>query len=239
MAGQSVDAMTEQGGTTKSDILWATERLVARQGVAATSISQINAAADQRNRSAVYYHFGSLFGVFDEIIARRLQPIDRHRMTMLAAAQARAGGGPVPLPDIARALVAPHAERLFATPGPHYFSRFVMQINMEADARRRLKPARKHPSLAAVRQAFARACPHLPPAIARRRYVYAIDLMMTEVARMEDLQERNLAGFDAGAARMQVGELIAAVQAILAMPLSPPVPPGADEPFAGKGSGQV
>lgn len=219
--GQTADAMTEQTGTTKCDILWATERLVAKQGVAATSISQINAAADQRNRSAIYYHFGSLSGVLDEIIARRLRPIDQHRMAMLDAAQARANGGPVSLREIARALVEPHAGRLFASPGPHYFSRFVMQINMEADARRRFKSAQKHRSLAAVRLAFAKACPHLPPAIAHRRYIYAIDLMMTEIARMEDVQDRNARTFDIGAAQMQVGELSAAVHAILAMPLAP------------------
>ena len=53
---------------TRTGLLLAAERLFALQGVAATTIRQINAAAGQRNQSAIHYHFGSRDGILDAIM---------------------------------------------------------------------------------------------------------------------------------------------------------------------------
>ena len=52
---------------TRARIVSAAERLFAERGIDATTLAQINRAANQRNRSAVQYHFGNKQGVIHAI----------------------------------------------------------------------------------------------------------------------------------------------------------------------------
>ena len=68
-----MDAQTELSDT-KMGLLLAAERLFATQGIAATTIRQINTEAGQKNSSAIHYHFGSRDAILDAIIAIRVAP---------------------------------------------------------------------------------------------------------------------------------------------------------------------
>lgn len=91
---------------TKEKILDAAERLLARNGMSGTSLRGITAEAGV-NLAAVNYHFTSKDSLIRAVIRRRLGPVNQRRLELLAAAEARAGGAPVPPEEISRAFLEP------------------------------------------------------------------------------------------------------------------------------------
>lgn len=73
---------------TKSRILDTAEKLFGMNGFDATSLRDITAEA-QVNLAAVNYHFQSKDSLIDAVIARRIEPVNRRRIEMLAAAGAQ------------------------------------------------------------------------------------------------------------------------------------------------------
>ena len=64
----------------------AAEKLIAQGGVENVSIRKIIAAADQKNESALQYHFKNLTGLLDAIHAQRSKQVQAKRAESLAAA---------------------------------------------------------------------------------------------------------------------------------------------------------
>lgn len=93
--------------STRDRILDAAERLFAEHGFAGTSHRQITAAAGV-NLAAVNYHFGSKEKLFLAAVLRRLEPVNRRRLEMLAEVEAKSD--PPRLEEVARAFVAPVVE---------------------------------------------------------------------------------------------------------------------------------
>lgn len=100
---------------TRLRILEAAEQLFSEAGFAATSVREIAARAEA-NLAAVNYHFGSKDELVREVFARRFGPLNQARVEMLTAAELVAGGEPVALDVIVRAMVSP-ALRLGADQG--------------------------------------------------------------------------------------------------------------------------
>jgi AcrR family transcriptional regulator len=90
--------------STKTRILEAAERLFAQKGFEETSLRDITAEA-QVNLAAVNYHFQTKESLIDAVIARRLEPVNRRRLEMLAGV----GGAPT-LEQIIEAFLAPVLE---------------------------------------------------------------------------------------------------------------------------------
>ena len=92
--------MTEKSDT-KIKILDAAEKLFGMNGFEATSLRDITAEA-QVNLAAVNYHFQSKESLIDAVIARRVEPVNRHRMELLDAAGENAS-----LEEVLRAFLQP------------------------------------------------------------------------------------------------------------------------------------
>ncbi len=73
---------------TKERILDAAEKLFADHGFDGTSMRAVTAEA-QVNLAAAHYHFGSKEALLTAVLARRLDPINRQRLEMLDALEAR------------------------------------------------------------------------------------------------------------------------------------------------------
>jgi len=71
------------GVTTKDKILDSAEKLFGNNGFEVTSLRDITTDA-QVNLAAVNYHFQSKDSLIEAVIARRIQPINRKRLEMLA-----------------------------------------------------------------------------------------------------------------------------------------------------------
>ena len=107
---------------TRERILDEAELLFAREGVQGVTTRQITEAAEQRNTSAVTYHFGSRQGLLLEILARRGAPVDDQRGVRRDDA-----GTEAPLAAIVGCLVEPYAALLGSPQGRSYV-RIVAQL---------------------------------------------------------------------------------------------------------------
>jgi AcrR family transcriptional regulator len=91
---------------TKSKILDTTERLIASQGFAETSLRQIIAEAGV-NLAAVHYHFGSKEELLDHVIARKATAVNEKRMALLKNLEREANPRPVAVEKTIAAFLEP------------------------------------------------------------------------------------------------------------------------------------
>ena len=75
--------------STRDLLLDAAARLFAERGVDNVSTAEIVRAADQRNTSAVHYHFGNRDEVLREVLARHVPELAERRSILLEHARAR------------------------------------------------------------------------------------------------------------------------------------------------------
>ena len=68
---------------TREQLLLEAERLFALKGIWQVQVQEIVVAADQRNTSAVTYHFGSREGLLEGILTSHGSPIDERRGELL------------------------------------------------------------------------------------------------------------------------------------------------------------
>jgi AcrR family transcriptional regulator len=80
--------MTE-AASTRDKLLDAAARLFAERGIDNVSIAEIVRGADQRNSSALHYHFGSRDAVLVALFERHVPDIRRRRLELLEAARER------------------------------------------------------------------------------------------------------------------------------------------------------
>src|SRR5579864_5068831 len=147
--------------TTKDRILNAAERLFAHHGIEATSLRNITTEAGV-NLAAVNYHFQSKEALLHAVIARRLDPVNEVRLAKLAACEAAAGDGALPLDQVIDALLRPVME-MMGGPGRE-FAPMMARIFTESSVLTE-KIFEKHLAHVAHRfmPAFHRALPCLPP----------------------------------------------------------------------------
>ena len=114
--------MPRDATETRSRLLGEAERLFADQGIWRVRVQDIVAAANQRNSSALSYHFGSRLGVLEAILQEHGEPIDRERGEIWA----ERGGDHSS--DLIEALIQPLVRRL-STPGGRCYLRIVAQLS--------------------------------------------------------------------------------------------------------------
>lgn len=199
--------MPRVGAATRERILSAAERLFAERGLGRVSLNEINAAARQRNTSAVHYHFKSREQLVQAVLDRHVGQIDERRRGLLEELD-RAGDAD--LAALVRVLVEPLAEKL-----DHRSGRAFLCIQAE------LAPQVARP-LPATRGLTERVGRHLaaelPEPVARVRGDLAQLLLfpaLAERARRED--GRRASREDRG---LFVEELVDALVGVLAAPVS-------------------
>ena len=157
--------MNKNQPDARTRLLDAAERLFAERGFAAASLRAITAQAGV-NLAAVNYYFRSKQALLEAVFARRLEWVNRQRLELLAAAEARARRRAPPLEDILEAFVGP-AFRLRAElgAGAASFQRLMGRLLVEPgeDVQRMLKE--QFAGVAArFHSALEKALPKLPPA---------------------------------------------------------------------------
>ena len=112
---------------TKQKILDTAERLIAECGYSAISLRHIIAEAEV-NLAAIHYHFGSKEELLDEIIHRKIGPVNQERIARLDRLVEEAGDGPIAVEAVLEAFVVPMAE---AADGNPAFVRFMGRLMAE------------------------------------------------------------------------------------------------------------
>jgi AcrR family transcriptional regulator len=180
----------------RTALIEAAERLVAERGIHAVSVREVVLAADQRNNSAVTYHFGSRQGLLDAVWALRSGPINVRRAQLLAEAQRAA---PPRLEDLVRAYVVPLIEEIDSRT-PSYWARFneqwliavrleflehdqsgsALEVGMVEEGAREAVAV-----LMSLFDAIAEALPDLDAADRRRRITHMSRFVITTLASIE------------------------------------------------------
>ena len=75
--------MPRDATETRNRLLREAERLFATRGIYRTTTREILDAAEQRNVSALSYHFGSRAGLVDAVCERHEIPIAQHRQHLI------------------------------------------------------------------------------------------------------------------------------------------------------------
>ena len=117
--------MPRNAEDTRAQIIEAAERLFAERGLESVSLREINREADQRNATALQYHFEDRSGLIQAIRAKHESAIDASRNPMLDAIEA---GGSRTLRDFATALVVPVSEKLADREGGRAYLRIMGQL---------------------------------------------------------------------------------------------------------------
>lgn len=111
------NVITELKPDTRNRLLNTAQWLFAKQGFKATSLRQITQKAEA-NVASVNYYFGSKEGMLNELIRRRVEPVNKRRYALLEKYRVEAAGQPIPLKKIFEAFllpffqsVAPYSER--------------------------------------------------------------------------------------------------------------------------------
>ena len=93
---------------TKEKIIGTAAKLFAEQGYAATSLRQIIGEAGV-NLAAVHYHFGSKEELLDELVHRKVDPVNAERLARLDRLEEQAAGMPLTLEEVLGAFFEPTA----------------------------------------------------------------------------------------------------------------------------------
>lgn len=195
-------------------IIEAAERLFAERGLDAVPVHAILAAAQQRNSSAVHYHFGSKAGLIEAILHDRIGRIDQRRAAMLADLKRRRRHRD--LRALVEAGIRPVAEEV--QPGSCH-ARFVARVFPHlADtivARQRSAARSAYEEIRARLWDLMRG---LPPAVRHQRLLTAARIWIYAIAAHE--QELESAGPPTMRTEALVEDLIDVVVATLRAPTS-------------------
>ena len=178
----------ERTVATRRALLLTAERLYARLGIDGVSLREINREAQQKNRSAVHYHFGSREAVIDGIFEMRAAQIDARRRELLSALRTR--GTPITLRELTEGLIRPQAEVWLREKGPYHYNRFLAQAALSGrDDLRDMWRKRFGASLQEYWNSIRELLPGVPDPLLRQRLAVAADFAIYGLASLEGVVE--------------------------------------------------
>jgi AcrR family transcriptional regulator len=143
---------------TRQKILDSAERLIALQGVAATSLRQVIADAGV-NLASVHYHFGSKQEMLDALVIRKAGPVNAERLALLTRFEAEAAPAPAPVEKVLEAFLAPpFLEREKSPLFVQVMGRLYAEGWMPAIVAKHFQP-----TVSRFFAALQAALPHVPP----------------------------------------------------------------------------
>lgn len=210
---------SDQAVTTRERLLLAAERLIADDGLGGVSLRRINAAAGQRNASAVHYHFGSLEAVIAAIFEYRMPAIDRRRNELLDAVihEGRSGS----LEAIAQATIQPIAEQIMNSAGGSPYIRFVAAASLAPSLDSwGVMPYRHRRGLRRAYAMCARILAHMPGEIVHARLILAARQTVQTLADVDRVVIERHPGLRDELVRFHASDLVSRTVGALSEPIS-------------------
>ena len=170
--------MGRDATATREKLLRAAEYLFARQGLD-VPIRDIHALAEQRNASAIQYHFGGRDELIDAIIERHA-PTPEDMAAVRADLESKLSDPRSFVDAIVRRLA-----RYLATEESRDYIRFSFHLMLQTSMRTVLAEGSEHHSMAAVyaeTNLLRRMFPDLPERLVRERAVAGMSFIALEVA---------------------------------------------------------
>ncbi len=199
---------------TRERLITAAQKLFAERGIDAVSVNEITTAANQKNRNALQYHFGSRAGLIQAILDHHGEAVAQVRARFIRDNDLSRWP---PAEAAARVLVMPLGSYLEATAEGLHYVRILSQLaaldspHSNPGAQQRFS-FRDVPELEALLQ---RAMSHLDRPEAQRRLFLVLSINFHGVADL-------FRGFGDGSPRLRSAMLEQVVCAITALLEAPP-----------------
>ncbi|MCZ4079250.1 TetR family transcriptional regulator [Rhodococcus sp. H36-A4] len=200
--------------TPRIAMIDAAEQIIAERGLPALTLKDVQLAANQSNKSAAKYHFGSREGLIEALVAARMGPVNARRTELLEKIER--SGDPTPVRQAVEALVHPLAAETLGRPGSRY-ARFLVQAVIDPALAEVTQKHLQADSYRRVHQLMVALCP-APGEVATWRTNNAVMFSMTALATREG-SERTAAETTA-----IVSNLVDTLTAMIEAPVSTPTP---------------
>ena len=116
------------GRETKVRMKAVAQRLFAQHGIDGVTVADIVAAAGQRNKASLQYHFGSKDELIGELLVDGAQKVDAFRLALLD--QMAADGGPRHVRDVLDAFVRPVYQLTVTEAEGSTYLRFLSNVQL-------------------------------------------------------------------------------------------------------------
>jgi AcrR family transcriptional regulator len=202
--------MPRNADETRAQLIRAGERLFSERGIYAVSLREINRDADQRNSTALQYHFEDRQGLILAILRKHEVGVDEKRNELLDEIERT---GQMDLSVFSSALVIPAAEKLSDRKGGRAYLRIAAEL--VNSYRPRVDPIETISTSVSLNRWRTMVEPSLSPLAVdplHRRFT-AIRIMLVELARRAESPRRK-------DDRLFASHLIDLVTAILGAPIS-------------------
>lgn len=197
--------------STKQRLISAAETLFAERGIEGVSLREINAAAGQKNSTALQYHFRNRFGLLRAVVGKHHGDVEARRNEMLDLYEA---AGVDDLRVLAEALVRPSAIKLADPDGGRPYLRIHAQvINRPEIPFDQRGPSDPHDSIERWRHLVGPLLPEVAVNRLHHRFT-AMRVSSTELARRAASPQRR-------DDQLFTSHLVDLVTALLAAPVSP------------------
>lgn len=170
--------------TSRQAMLEAAEQIIAERGMPALTLKDVQIAANQSNKSAAKYHFGSREGLIEALVELRMAPIDARRQELLD--ELERAGAPLTARQAVEALIRPLAAETLGRPGSRY-ARFLVQALFDPALADMIQKHLRAESYRHVHRRLVDLCP-APGEIAEWRADSIVVLGMTTLAAREGAQ---------------------------------------------------
>lgn len=204
--------MPRDATETRARLVDEAERLFATKGIFQTTSREIMEAAQQKNASALTYHFGSRSGILLEILRRHGDPLDDQRGRLAPGPAGRRSTR-----ELVSSLLVPYVGCL-ATQGGRNYLRIVAQMTQQFAQWRAGDVSAEN--LNRILDALESRVP-ADPAVRRQRVVSAIVLMTSLVAERARQIDQG-APLELDDDRF-VADLADVIVAVLEAPVGPPL----------------
>lgn len=163
----------------RTRMIEAAERLVADRGLASVSARDVLQASDQRNKSAIAYHFGSWDGLIAAVLTTRMAVVSTRRREMLD----RLDADPT-VRDLMEVVVVPIAEHCVSDASSHW-ARFVYRCMADPSVAGVVNESVEGESFRESSRRVNDALGHLPEALRARRFAAAFSSAIAGLAAFE------------------------------------------------------
>lgn len=166
-------------GDAAERMIDAAERIAAEQGLGALTVSAVQQAAGQANKSAVRYHFGDRDGLLRAVLDTRMAVANERRTAMLLALD-----GDASLRDLVEAYVLPLAESVESR-SPSHWARFLLQAVADPGISAIALESAQSDAFRAVQRRILARLDHVPGPVRRHRLAAALGYVCTALAAYE------------------------------------------------------
>ena len=161
---------------TREQLLIEAERLFALKGIWQVQVQEIVVAADQRNTSAVTYHFGSREGLLEGILTSHGSPIDERRGALLLFLDEKSSTR-----ALLDSLVVPMVSGLETQSGCRYLQ-IISQLSDQFSNWRSLSGDLSSPHLSKALELLESRPVFLPIPVRQERLIAMIQLMTSSLS---------------------------------------------------------